>query len=248
MSLLGKAAMLLSFDVVEEAIPEHDEWHTHEHLPERLSIPGFLRGTRWIALQGHPRYFVLYEVERLETLASDAYLERLNHPTPWTSRMMPHYRGMTRGLCSVMGSCGLGMGHVGLFIRFRPAPGAEPSLGDWLGRDILPGLPARAGIGSAHWLQGALAAEMTREQRLRGVDAGMDATLLITGYDRGALEALAQGDLCNARLEAHGASGVVSALCRTDYTLTAREMHVQPEARPDGPSGTDASSSGAHRS
>ena len=89
---------------------------------------------------------------------------------------------------------------------------------------------------------------MTREQRLRGVDAGMDATLLITGYDRGALEALAQGDLCNARLEAHGAGGVVSALCRTDYTLTAREMHVQPEARPDGPSGTDASSSGAHRS
>ena len=34
MALLGKAAMLLSFDVVEEAIPEHDEWHTHEHLPE----------------------------------------------------------------------------------------------------------------------------------------------------------------------------------------------------------------------
>jgi hypothetical protein len=23
-----------SFDVVPEAIPEHDEWHTHEHFPE----------------------------------------------------------------------------------------------------------------------------------------------------------------------------------------------------------------------
>ena len=40
--------MLLLFDVAQDAIPEHDEWHTHEHLPERLSIPGFVRGTREI--------------------------------------------------------------------------------------------------------------------------------------------------------------------------------------------------------
>lgn len=46
MPLLGSAAMLLSFDIVP---PEHDDWHTHEPLPERLSIPGFLRGTRWVA-------------------------------------------------------------------------------------------------------------------------------------------------------------------------------------------------------
>ena len=132
MPLLGKAAMLLSFDIVPEAIPEHDEWHTHEHLPERLSIPGFIRGTRWIAVQGHPRYFVMYEVERLETLSSAAYLERLNHPTPWTSRMMPHYRGMTRGLCSVVESRGFGMGHFGLLIRFNRVPGAESTLRGWL--------------------------------------------------------------------------------------------------------------------
>ena len=47
--------MLLGFDIEAPAIAEHDEWHTHEHLPERLSIPGFLRGTRWIAVRGAPR-------------------------------------------------------------------------------------------------------------------------------------------------------------------------------------------------
>ena len=98
MPLLGKAAMLLGFDVAHEAIVEHDDWHTHEHVPERLGIPGFLRGTRWVAHSGGPRYLVLYEVEALTTLTSDAYLARLNNPSPWTSRMMPHYRGMTRGL------------------------------------------------------------------------------------------------------------------------------------------------------
>ena len=53
---------------------------------------------------------VLYEVESLETLASEPYLARLNNPTPWTTRMMPQYRGMTRGLCAVLGSFGLGQG------------------------------------------------------------------------------------------------------------------------------------------
>ena len=72
MPLLGKAAMLLSLDVAKEAIPEHDEWHTHEHLPERLSIPGFIRGTRWVTLAGQPRYFVMCEVEELSTLTSAA--------------------------------------------------------------------------------------------------------------------------------------------------------------------------------
>src|SRR3954467_14351479 len=101
MPLLGKAAMLLSFDIAEQAISEHDDWHTHEHLPERLSIPGFLRGTRWVALRGGMRYLVLYEVEELATLRSAGYLERLNNPSPWTASMMPHYRGMTRGFCLV---------------------------------------------------------------------------------------------------------------------------------------------------
>jgi hypothetical protein len=44
--------MLLSFDVDVEAVAEHDRWHTQEHLPERLAITGFLRGTRWTAIEG----------------------------------------------------------------------------------------------------------------------------------------------------------------------------------------------------
>jgi len=224
MPLLGKAAMLLSFDVVQEAVSEHDDWHTHEHLPERLSIAGFRRGTRWVALQGHPRYLVLYEVADLETLASDAYLERLNHPTPWTAKMMPHYRGMTRGLCSVWGSYGLGMGHVALLSRFKPPPGQEAALGDWLNREILPALPMRRGVGSVHLLRGALAPQMTTEQRIRGVDTGVDCALLITGYSQEALAALAEVDLSSDRLGEHGATGVVTALYRTDYSLTAGEI------------------------
>jgi hypothetical protein len=224
MPLLGKGAMLLTFDIADAAIAEHDDWHTHEHFPERLSIPGFLRGTRWIALQGKPRYLVLYEVGQPDVLTSGPYLERLNHPTPWTSKMMPNYRGMTRGLCSVLGSHGYGMGHACLLVRFKPKPGAESSLGDRLNGDILPGLPARPGICGVHLLKGAIAAPMTNEQRIRGADAGVDWALLATGYGQGEVSALAQADFSAAALEKHGATGVVSGLYRSDYTLTAQEI------------------------
>lgn len=187
MPLLGSAALLLSFDVAPDAIAEHDDWHTHEHLPERLSIPGFLRGSRWVATRGHPRYLVLYEVADLATMTSAAYLERLNHPTAWTSKMMPHYRDMTRGLCAVSGSAGLGLGGLAYVVRFRADPGSHEGTRDWLLHELVPKLPAQRGLGSAHLLEGAIAAPMTKEQRIRGTDAAIDSALLVTGYEEEAL-------------------------------------------------------------
>lgn len=224
MPLLGQAAMLLSFDIVQKAIPEHDDWHTHEHLPERLSIPGFIRGTRWVALRGQPRYFVMYEVKNLATLTSEAYLERLNNPSRLTSKIMPHYRGMTRGFCSVRGSFGLGIGHVSQLIRFKPETEAESSLRKWLLQDTLPQLPSKPGIGSVHLLEGALTPTMTNEQRIRGADASVDWTLFLTGYSQEALANLMQADVGNAQLEGHGATGVLDALYRMDYSLTRHEV------------------------
>ena len=224
MPLLGNAAMLLSFDVVEEAIADHDDWHTHEHLPERLSIPGFLRGTRWVSSDGKTRYFVMYEVEALATLQSEAYLQRLNNPSPWTTKLMPSYRGMTRGLCAVSGSFGMGIGQVGLLIRLKPEVHMESSLRAWLLNTILPGLPSRDGLGSAYLFEGALAPLMTNEQRIRGADAGVDWALFVTGYREGALAKLADGDLSRAQIEEHGGGAVSEAKYRMHYMLTDREV------------------------
>ena len=214
--------MLLNFDVAPEAIPEHDDWHTHEHLPERLSIPGFLRGTRWVHLRGEPRYMAIYEVENLATLTSPAYLERLNNPSPWTAKMMTHYGGMTRGFCALTGRFGLGLGHVALLVRFKPQPGREGMLRQWLTGDLLPGLTAKRGIGTAHLLESAVAPTMTNEQRIRGTDAGIDWALVVTGYDQGALENLARTE--RDPLEQHGAVGILDATYRLDYLLAAAEL------------------------
>jgi len=224
MALLGKAAMLLSFDIVPEAIVEHDDWHTHEHFPERLSIPGFLRGTRWISQQAQPGYFVMYEVEQLDILASPAYLERLNNPTPWTAQMMVHYRGMTRGLCRITDSFGAGMGQAALFIRFKPAPGKETALRGWLVEEALPALPSQTGLASAHLFEGGLAAPATNEQRIRGKDATVDSALLVTGYSAEAVAALGLAGLGGPQLVQRGATGVSGGVYQMAYSLTEREL------------------------
>jgi|SRR5690348_1718019 hypothetical protein len=224
MPLLGPAAMLLSFDLAPEAILEHDDWHTHEHLPERLSIPGFLRGTRWVAVHGRPRYLVLYEVAELETLTSTAYLKRLNNPSAWTSKMMPHYRGMSRGLCSVVGSFGLGMGNMTYLVRFKAQPDAEGSLRRWLLDDVLSQIPDQRGVSGGHLLEGAATAQMTNEQRIRGVDAGVDSALLLVGYESQALLDLVHDVVGPQHLELRGATVGAEGLYRFHYGLAQVEV------------------------
>jgi hypothetical protein len=224
MPLLGSAAMLLSFDIEADAIEEHDRWHTQEHLPERLSIPGFRRGTRWIATGHGPRYMVLYEVESLATLASDAYLARLNNPTPWTTRMMPHYRGMNRGLCAVLGSFGFGQGGTAALLRFAPAAASAAPLNRWLLEEALPAVPKLPGLGSAHLLQGAQTAAMTSEQRIRGADRGVESAVIITGYDGDAVTACANQLCAVGGLPDRGASEVNCATYRWSYSLASAEL------------------------
>lgn len=216
--------MLLSFDVAPEAIDEHDRWHTHEHLPERLSIPGFLRGSRWVATAGAPRYMVLYEVQDLQTLSSGAYLARLNDPTPWTQRVMPFYRGMSRGLCSVLGSFGHGQGGTAALVRFSPDEARAARLFSGLLEDALPAVPRTPGLGSAHLLRAAQAAAMTHEQRIRGADRGVDAAIVVTGYDGHAVAEYAKGLCTSGPLSMHGARGVTSAIYRNHYTLARAEL------------------------
>ena len=61
MSLLGRALLAFSHDVTPGSEPDWTEWHDREHIPERLSIPGFLRLRRYVALGAGPRLLILDE-------------------------------------------------------------------------------------------------------------------------------------------------------------------------------------------
>lgn len=224
MDRLPRAAMLLSFDIAAQAQLEHDDWHSHEHLPERLAIPGFLRGSRWRALAGGPAYFVMYEVGELGVLSSPAYMERLNHPSPWTTKMMPSYLGMRRGLCEIVARAGHGLGGFGLLLRFGVEAHSQATLRDWLAGEVLPALPAQTGLASALLFRSGLRAAPTVEQSIRGQDATVDWALLVTGFARPAVDALASGVLRPPELERRGASGVASATYELVHCLGERDL------------------------
>jgi hypothetical protein len=217
----ARGAMLLLFDVAEDAVDEHDDWHTHEHMPERLAIPGFLRGTRWTRPSSGPRYCVLYEVEHLAVLDGAAYRARLDHPTPWTTKMMTRYVGMRRTLCEITASAGDGIGAACLVATITPAQGRAAELRRRLAADIVPVLAGRRGLAACRLLENALPAAMTREQAIRGRDGAVVAALWVSGYDAGVVAALAAEELSAQSLAECGAAAVEHAVFALAYSLTA---------------------------
>ncbi|HSA82129.1 MAG TPA: hypothetical protein VLE23_15035, partial [Geminicoccaceae bacterium] len=93
MALIGNALLAIWHDIEPASRDEYMEWHTREHMPERLSIPGFTVGKRLINHDlGRHRYGTIYGGKDLEVFRSPAYLERLNNPTDWSLRVQPAFR------------------------------------------------------------------------------------------------------------------------------------------------------------
>ncbi len=69
---------------------EFNAWYDEEHLPERLSIPGFRSARRWVAgvRPGEGKYLATYELDSADVLASAEYLSFFEKPTPWTRRCL----------------------------------------------------------------------------------------------------------------------------------------------------------------
>lgn len=109
--------MAIWHDIAPEGRDAFYAWHGREHMPERAAIPGFVRGRRYIALEGMPAYFNLYETADLDVLTGADYLARLNAPTPWTTSTVRHFRNVSRSVCEVAFSEGPGDG--GLVATWR---------------------------------------------------------------------------------------------------------------------------------
>lgn len=204
--MLGDAAIAMWWDMDRARREEFEHWHTHEHFPERLAIPGFLRGSRWASADGGDGFFVMYELDRHETLTSAAYLARLDQPTPWSTQLMPHHRNMVRSQCRVLETTGSGLSRHALTLRLSPAPEREDELRAFL-RQVSRRFAAEAGGTAAHVLRTeSPAIPVTTEQAIRGGrDAAADWIFIGNAYDDHVLQALRQADLADAELVEHGA-------------------------------------------
>ena len=196
MALTGTALLAIWHDIDPPAQREYMEWHTREHMPERLSIPGFTVGKRLINHDlGRYRYGTIYGGEDLEVFRSPAYLERLNNPTGWSLRVQPAFRNFLRVACIRLASRGMGDGGAVATTRLAFSEGAGE-------RDLRAGAASLAesvlriaGVCCAHvaFARTEVSAVRTRETELRPEmrENAFDALVLAEGSGRPELEAAA---------------------------------------------------------
>ena len=205
--MLGRAALAMWWDVPCEARDELEHWHAFEHVPERLSIDGFLRASRWTDASGGDGFFVMYELSAHDVLASQAYLARLNAPTPWSIKMMPFHRKMVRAQCRVIHSHGAVTARHVLTLRFSPIEGFSGGIMDRL-EHLGKSYAQRRGVVGFHVLQHeSPQIDITTEQRVRGnTDRIADRIVIVSGYDLKALQVLAKDELSEKHLQNLGGS------------------------------------------
>ncbi len=234
MSLLGQGAVAIWHDIVPQGRQDFYAWHGQEHMPERIGIPGFLRGRRYFAVRAGLEYFNLYEASAPEILASPDYLQRLNDPTPWTRSAVKQFRHVSRSICRVATTAGAGQG--GLIATWRYDVSDDRSdehLAAVSGR-ILPEIVASGIVAGAHLLVAdtQLSAIDTAERQARGEPNTIPRwILLVEGWsDAASFTQLCQTSLSDQVLASTGAAGPAdTGLYQLQATITPADLNS-----PDG--------------
>lgn len=117
----GYARGILSIwnDIAPEIEDFYERWYMTQHFPERLAVPGFLRGRRFVSIDADKKYFTFYELEHPDVLFSPAYLARQNAPTTWTATVMKSWGPMLRTVCERVRRKGDAVGGFAMVVRWE---------------------------------------------------------------------------------------------------------------------------------
>ena len=236
--LMGEGALVNWGGVVAEHEDDYNMWHSREHMPERLAVPGFRRGRRGMAGEGTPdslKYFMMYEATDAEVFVSAPYLARLDDPTLWTRRILSAYVEPSRTVCRVIASAGFGVG--GWLATLQLAGLERDDLRAWAAGDWIGAMMAENGILGAHALEGdaRIGQQPTAEKRFRESRGDRDRTvefaLLVEGFDHEPTRRAAT--MLDERVERDLGCRPVTTLYRIQHVITDADMAPRSgEGRP----------------
>jgi hypothetical protein len=228
MALRGSAFLAIWHDIEAHGELEFSDWHTREHMPERVGIPGFEAGRRWVDRErALHRYFTLYEAQTIDVLSSAAYRARLDGPTPWTRKVQPTFRNFVRAACRTSASAGRGIGGALATIRIDFAdPSGKGPFADSSGPLAATAL-GHHGITSVHVgiAEPTVARAPTAESALRpqaGEDV-FDAVVLVDGIGRREVES-ALPSIERALAPALGEASTTTAVYDLAYALAPEDV------------------------
>jgi len=95
--LKGKGLLSLWNGFDPARLDEYDQWHTRQHVPERLAVDGMLSARRYDRGQGPlPEFLTFYEMRSTEVLSSAPYRRLLDNPSAWSRTMRSSFEGFFR--------------------------------------------------------------------------------------------------------------------------------------------------------
>jgi hypothetical protein len=214
MALIGEGVLIIWHAMTPEGDLEMIRWHDREHVAERVGISGFRRGRRYDTPAGTREYLDIYETDSAETVRSAPYILRLNFPSEWSKRVLPHFRNTVRLGCRTVLTTGRGQGGGLLTLRARPAPGREDAVERWLRETLPPALLDETGVIGVHLLRTVPATTQvkTNEGKLKGGEVAKSEepwpwVLLVETGGPAFSQAIADRYLKPADLQGRGVAG-----------------------------------------
>lgn len=131
---------------------EFNSWYDSEHIPERLSISGFLSARRWEAdvKPGEGKYLATYELVSPDVLQTAEYLAHVGEGlTPWSKRMLGDCTVFRRWACEQIypGESQAPMMSHALFVAIGDAPVEwEDEFNLWYDQEHAPRLAQVPGV------------------------------------------------------------------------------------------------------
>jgi hypothetical protein len=233
MALAGTAFLALWNDFEQARYAEYECWHTFEHVPERVGIDGVLSGRRYVARERDDRrWFTLYELASLAALEGQAYLDVVEHPTPWTLSMRPSFRNFLRRPCTTEVSAGQGHGAAIATLRIVAA---EVPAAAACRAALEPFVVSGAAI-AIHAGRVDVSARFPLGDANAGSEAGVPYVVLIEAAERAVLER-ALDPVCAAIAAVASAPAIERETYDLAFTVTKSDL-AQPDAarqppRPD---------------
>jgi hypothetical protein len=146
---VGTGLMVVRTDIAPEYEAEFNDWYDNEHIPQLLNVAGFQTAQRYQAIEGKPRYLVVYRLADENVLKSDAFRAVREDPTTWTRKITPQFRNTQRGVFRQIFAHGAPPAKDAefvLMVRLNTPAGREQAFNNWYNEDHIPALVGVPGV------------------------------------------------------------------------------------------------------
>ena len=196
------AAMFVWTNIASDAEDQMNEWYSRDHLEERISIVGFVRVRRFIAIDASRKYLAFYEMLNTRVMIGADYLASINNPRPTTIAMVRKFRDTARVISHVRQRAG-DDGGILATVTIEVTRQNRPALDDTLARfDVAP-LALRPGVVGAGLMEedADISSRRNAGKDLRTTEDGRaDWILVVEGIDRAAVVGACDAFLNQVRL------------------------------------------------